>query len=324
MLESLISEILAAPSEGARLASIGESREGRSVGAVVLGTGPLRVSLLGGCHADEPIGPETLRRLVTVFQQLPDTHDLLTQFQWWIVPHVNPDGEQRNRWFEPTMTSVPLQQYLANRVRELPGDDIEFGFSRVDARPENRAVLEFWDRAATPFVFHATLHGMAFAGGPWFLLEPSWTERLQVFRKRLEDLVQTMGYSLHDVQRHGEKGFWRISRGFCTRPDSQAMKDFFQDQPEVAAKFSPSSMEAVRAYGGDCLSVVSEMPLFIVKGLGEEIGPPDPVAVMLAESLPKLAAAESTSLEILPMPVTDQMRLQLHLLAESLRELQHR
>jgi len=42
---------------------IGHSREGREIAAYRLGRGPLRLSLIAGCHADEPVGPAMLRRL---------------------------------------------------------------------------------------------------------------------------------------------------------------------------------------------------------------------------------------------------------------------
>ena len=66
-------------------------------------------------------------------------------------------------------------------LRELPGDDIEFGFpggpGDTAARPENRAALGWWESADGPFAMHASLHGMGFGAGPWFLIESAWVER---------------------------------------------------------------------------------------------------------------------------------------------------
>ncbi len=91
---------------------------------------------------------------------------------------------------------------------------------------------------------------------------------------------------------------------------------------ETARKFRPSSMETIRALGGDPLTLVSEMPLFITPGVGEKLGPPDPVAEewkgriaewrdLLAEGRPSdeiARAARAAGLR--PMPVRDQMILQ--------------
>ena len=44
---------------------IGLSREGRPLHAATLGSGPLKISLLAGAHADEPVGPRTLAELAS-------------------------------------------------------------------------------------------------------------------------------------------------------------------------------------------------------------------------------------------------------------------
>ncbi|TDI73542.1 MAG: hypothetical protein E2O84_07060, partial [Bacteroidetes bacterium] len=43
---------------------VGQSEEGRPIDGYVFGSGPQRVSLIAGAHADEPVGPDTLRRLL--------------------------------------------------------------------------------------------------------------------------------------------------------------------------------------------------------------------------------------------------------------------
>ncbi|MDX1578655.1 MAG: M14 family zinc carboxypeptidase, partial [Gemmatimonadota bacterium] len=243
------------PGEGAPL---GRSREGRAVRGFRLGSGPTAVSLLGGCHADEPVGPRFLRRLVGYLSGLPADDPWLERHEWWIVPHINPDGELRNApWADEGAAAYELGRYLRNVVREPPGDDIEFGFPRDSsdegARPENRAVYAWWRGADRPFVLHASLHGMGFAAGPWFLLEPAWRGRLEGLKRRCAGRVEALGYILHDVEREGEKGFVRLGRGFTTRPDSRAMRAHFEGlgDPETARLFRPSSMETVRRLADD-------------------------------------------------------------------------
>ncbi|GMV78830.1 MAG: peptidase M14 [Planctomycetota bacterium] len=327
--------------EGAGI-ELGRSREGRVLRGFVFGSGARRVSLIGGCHADEPVGPWLLRRLAAYLDHLPPAHPLLTQAHWTLVPHANPDGEARNRaWSEPEGAAPPLDAgfdpllYLRHASRELPGDDIEFGFPResgdVEARPENRAVAAFL-RAHGPFELHASLHGMAYAGGPWFLLDEAWSARSEPFQAELRALTEALGYRLHDVQRHGEKGFVRIARGFCTRPNHLAMQAHFRarNDPEMAARFRPSSMEFVRALGGDALTLVSEMPLFTVEGLGDRIEPSDPAAERLRGTvLPRVQslllkdepAARAALAEggVRAMPIGEQMRLQLGMIEAGLR-----
>jgi hypothetical protein len=308
---------------------IGSSRERRAVRAFRIGKGSRRVSVIGGCHADEPVGPRFLRHLVSFLNALPPDDDLVLKTTWWIVPHVNPDGEARNRaWHSDDDEAYDIGTYLAHVVREPPGDDIEFGFPRSPedqyARPENQAIFAWWQSAGGPFQLHVSLHGMAFAAGPWFLIDAAWVDRCEHLKGRCRRRVQEMGYVLHDVERRGEKGFLRLGRGFCTRPDSRAMSRFFVEQGELARArlFRPSSMEAMRERGGDALTLVSEMPLFLLPGVGESLGPPDPVATEWKARIDGWRAelqrghtshdvtGVARAAGLRPMPIKDQMALQ--------------
>ncbi len=308
---------------------IGVSRDGRPIHGFRFGAGPLRVSLLGGCHADEPVGPALLARLCGWLEGLAPGHPMLARFEWWIVPHVNPDGAERNRAWRSDGLDFELGEYLAHVVRELPGDDIEFGFpvdaDDVGARPENRAVFEWWRGAGGAFDLHVSLHGMGFSSGPWFLIDPHWIDRTRRLRTRCARMARDLGYRPHDVEREGEKGFTRIAPGFCTRPSHHAMRAHFLALGDevTAGRFRPSSMEAVRSLGGDTLTLVTEMPLFLTPGAGVTLGPPDPVAerwkVRIEKWRANLKAGRRSPAEVTrsgarlglrPMPVEHQMRLQ--------------
>ena len=338
-----IEDILAAAAPRADLEEIGRSREGRPIGAWRGGRGPLSVSLVAGCHADEPVGPATLRRLAGWLATLPEHDPAVTELRWSIIPHANPDGAAANAvWATHTLEvadhrgaadrGFDLATYSASVVREAPGDDIEFGFPRSagdrEARPENQAIAGFL-AAGAPYAVHGSFHGMAFAPGPWFLLEAGWADRTTAMRERLRTRVQEMCYLLFDPDRGGEKGFSRIDEGFTTRPDSGAMRRHFLDRgdPETAALFRPSSMEHVRSLGGDALTFVSEMPLFLLPSPGAPPGFPDPASGTegrvafhrwLANLLAGRSAAEATRAAahhgIRPMPIRDQARLQLEYL----------
>lgn len=333
-------EILAAGAGDAPGRPIGRSREGREITGHLLGRGPLHVSLIGGCHADEPVGPAMLRRLAAWLSSRPAEDPLLTGATWYVVPHVNPDGEARNAvWSDRTLPAgdhlgaedrvYDLPLYLRRAVRERPGDDMEFGFPRGEddagARPENRAVAAFL-AAGAPFHLHASFHGIAFATGPWFLIEPAWIERTGELRRALRARVLAMGYRLFDVDRGGEKGFRRIEEGFSTRPDSVSMRAWFEErgEPRVAALFRPSSMEYVRSLGGDPFTMVSEMPLFLRPLEEGETGRPDDPrflawrARMAALRTDEGLRAEAARSGVRGMPLRDQMRLQLAFLNEAL------
>jgi hypothetical protein len=328
---------------------LGRSREGREISGYRLGHGPTHVSLIGGCHADEPVGPAMLEKLVGWLATQRPNSPALEELTWLVVPHVNPDGRARNAvWSETLIPTVDHQgvpdrgydvvAYSRAAIRELPGDDIEFGFpclsDDLDARPENRAVAEFLEQAA-PIHLHGSFHGMGFATGPWFLIEPTWIERTAPLREALRQRVRAMGYRLFDVDRRGEKGFRRIDKGFSTRPDSKAMQAHFNehDDPETANLFRPSSMEYVRWLGGDPFTLVSEMPLFLLPDTGEAPANAPPFGTgtegrkalhaWLQQLITRYGADRARTLierhGIRPMPLRDQMRLQLAFLDEALQ-----
>jgi len=337
-IEDILSAPFSSPPPPGR--TIGSSREGREITGSVLGRGDRHVSVIGGCHADEPVGPAMLRRLVAFLSSRPADDPLLSRFTWYVVPHVNPDGEARNAaWSDVTLATVDhlgaedrtydLALYLRHVVREKPGDDVEFGFPRsaddLGARPENRAVAAFLAGGA-PFVFHGSFHGMGFASGPWFLLDEAWIDRTADLREALRRSVALMGYRPFDVDRGGEKGFRRIDEGFTTRPNSVAMRAWFESRGDsaMAALFRPSSMEYVRSLGGDPLTIVSEMPLFLRPLEEGENGRPDDPRFRAfphrgAGRSPEEVRDEAERSGVRGMPLRDQMRLQLAFLDQALR-----
>jgi len=305
--------------ELATFRDLGESEEGRLIYGVELGRGPRTVSLIAGAHADEPVGPETLRTMILQILRDPGRLDaLFSRVRLVIIPHINPDGEARNR---PWITRWPsLEAYLTETVRERPGRDLEFGFPAM--RPENRVVASFL-RSHAPFHLHMSLHGMGFAEGAMLLIERHWAFRTQALRDRFTRAVLAEGMGLHDHNRKGEKGFFAIEPGYTTTPEGAAMRHFFRakDEPETAALFHDSSMEFVRGLGGDPLCLVTEIPLFLVDPPAEPSQPGVPSAYLAFKAqLPtfqqqalqgRALTAARTAFGLQPVPLRSAMRLQL-------------
>jgi len=304
---------------------LGESREGRAIHGWLLGQGPLRISLIAGCHGDEPVSPRFLFGLVRRLEADP-SDPLLRLATLRIVPDANPDAHARNEtWWQEGEGVGNLPSYLLRRVRELPGDDLEFGFPGAPwgdkgLRPEAVAVSRFLSGGG-PLDLHGSLHGLGFGGGPWFLVESAWRDRLEPYRARCLDAVAREGLSVHDVDRHGEKGFVRISEGFCTRPDSVSMRNHFlsANDTATAALFRPSSMEFARSLGGDPFTLVSEIPLFLtpvpedpawksrIAGWTARLVHADRVGRWSDES--ERVDIEARALGMLPIPLVVQERL---------------
>lgn len=254
---------------------IGQSRSGRPLFGLVLGSASRTATLTAGAHADEPAGPMAALALADHLLTTSEGRQLLAQVRLVICPQVNPDGAAANSsWFADP--ADPLH-YFRSVVREGPGDDIEFGYPPPDSldpmpasvpqsvRPENFAVARFL-AGHGPVVFHASLHGMAVAEGAWFLIGANWINRTARLRELLDEASRAAGLPLHDLDRHGDKGFFRIGPGFCTTPTSAGMRDHFlaAGDPATAELFLLNSMEFTQSLGGDPLVMVSELPLFLI------------------------------------------------------------
>jgi hypothetical protein len=299
---------------------LGTSENGHPVDGIILGQGAQTVSLIAGNHADEPVGPETLRTFILkILADREAMQPWLERYRFVVVPHTNPDGEARNRpWIEQWPDPMA---YLRHRVREKPGRDLEFGFP--DMRVENALVSDAL-REHGPFVFHASLHGMATAEGAQLLINRPWTFRTQALRDAFVEAANEAGLRMHDHNRKGEKGFFWIEPGFTTTPRGDAMRTFFhaQDDPDTAGRFHHSSMEFVMNLGGDPLALVTELPLFVVRNDDPTPGVPDQYLKLrgrLPEIQLRLTQNEPVDdlldpFELRPLPLETAMRLQLRAL----------
>lgn len=323
---------------------LGRSEEGRPLYGVTLGRGPRLVTLVAGAHADEPVGPETLRTFVLEAlaqrERLASGGGLLERFSFRVLPHVNPDAEARNRpWIERW---PDLGAYLRHRRREPPGRDVEFGYPAM--RPENRAAAGFLFDGA-PIALHASLHSMGFAEGALLLVDRHWAEgpgaeRLAALREGLEAAARAEGLRLHDHDRGGEKGIRYYGPGLWSTPEAEAMRGHFlaRGDEATAAAFFLSSMEMARLAGYDAarrrhpLCLVTELPLFVV-GKPYERRPGVAAAhLALQERLAGLrlrlgrgeevdAEAELAAFEIRPLGLEAAVRLQLRCLELGLEAL---
>lgn len=306
---------------------LGTTENERPVVSVVVGRGDRHVSLIAGSHADEPVGPETLRLFVhRLLRERKKLADVLDEYTFLVIPHVNPDGESKNRpWIRDWPSAAA---YLRDAVREPPGQDIEFGYP--DLRRENEMVARAIEKHA-PVSMHASLHGMGFAEGGMLLIDPSWGYRTERLQGGFTQALKSRGLGLHDHNRRGEKGFFYLGPGFGTTPSGAAMRAYFETrgEPEVAALFRDSSMEFARSLGGDPLTLVTEIPLFTLAGSAEhEPGKPT-TYLEWKEALPgirrKLARGKPiddalASFFVQPVPLADAIALQLSAIALGLEE----
>ncbi len=303
---------------------IGRSEEHREIPGFVVGRGACRVSLIAGNHSDEPVGPETLLLLLTAFAVETSRYSsLLDTFTFVVVPHTNPDGEQRNRtWID---CWPDAEAYLRHGFRELPGRDMEFAFPA--GRQENRDVAAFL-KSYGPYHLHVSLHGMGFSDGAFLLIERRWGFRTKSLQEHFRTLARDAQLELHDHNRQGEKGFFYLGPGFNTTPEGEAMRAFFRANGDdaTAGKFGMSSMEYVRSLGGDPLCLVTELPLFLITGdQRSEPGRPGPYLAFLDRVRGVRTSSDAMVLEsflddfgVVPLELRTAIRLQLGVIEAAL------
>lgn len=264
---------------GVRVEVIGRSREGRPLHALRVGEGPITVAAIAGAHPDEPVGSATCLHLANRLASDPHLAWLRERITLHLVPQANPDGSAKNaRWFPswdsrdvesparvpPLRGGAPrkpsIKDYLKWVQRDLPKDDVEFGFP--NARPENEAIARWFDQIGR-IDHYVSLHSMFLGGGALFLVTAKDMNSAQPKLRFLLERAQAVGLPLHDKDRAGQKGFHRISAGLQTAPTAEAMKQFFQagGAEKVAKEFLLNSMQYVERNNGCPLAFVSEIPL---------------------------------------------------------------
>lgn len=131
--------------------AIGFSVNGRSVEAMTVGQGPVRVLVVGGIHGDEREAQPSIGRLVELLAQEPAS----SAATWRVVRDLNPDGTAMYR--RGNAHQVDLN-------RNFPARNFEKRTRHGDApfsEPETRifASLVRFDRPDLIVVFHSTSSG---------------------------------------------------------------------------------------------------------------------------------------------------------------------
>lgn len=244
---------------------IGHSQAGYKLFGIKIGNGNLKASIIAGCSADEPVGPYMVKCFLAWLKQSASGNELLKKWTFYIIPQMNPDGALRNKsWTELPLS---LMMYLEKSKRDLPSEDLEFGFpgsnSSNNIHPENKAAAEFLGPHG-PFHAHFSLHNLIVGGGAWFLIDKKHSNDSFQLQAKLKGIAEKLNVPLYDIDRKGEKGFVRLSAGFSTTPSSAELRKYYQEHshPDWAENTHLSSMDFIENLGGEPLSLVSEIPMF--------------------------------------------------------------
>jgi hypothetical protein len=249
----------------ARLAAaVPERLEAVPIGAGLtvlrLGHGPCQVAVKANAHADEPSGTVSL----VAFAEQAAAWDSATfaafdrEFSLHLLPTVNPAGLGRNAgWL--TSPAPSLRQWFLHVERDLPSEDREFGYGPTPAQAAHPecAAWQAYLEALPSLSGYLSLHSMAFSGGALMLVMAD--DPLVVGERVLRSLTD-LRWPLHDEDRGGRKGFWRLGRGLWTAPTQEEMAAFLSRGGQAKPWLALNSMQVARARHGTPVCLVSELP----------------------------------------------------------------
>ena len=245
----------------------GQSCAGEPLLALRIGEGPRRILAYAFPQPDEPLGGLVILQLV---RRLLQEAALCQGATWTLLPCVDPDGARRNEgWFTQPLE---LAAYAGRHFRPPEGEQVEWSFPSSDPAwpwesvlPEARALQALIDEERPQSLF--PLHN-ALLGGAYAFVSPEAAS----LGPSLAGVWEALGLPTHRGE--AELPFAQvIGTGVFRLPDLGEMAAALARQGIV----DPASLLACGAspylYGrryGQVLTIVPELPLFVVPGIADD------------------------------------------------------
>ncbi len=145
---------------------VGHSQEHNPIHGIFLGEGDKTALWYGFPHANEPFGGTTIFTLATFLLEHRLGNELLKEWQWILVPCIDPDGASLN---DPWISHYPdLVSYMKSAHRGLPTDQVEWTFPINHPKkqfnkplPETKILMELFKQDVR---YLHSIHGSAFYG----------------------------------------------------------------------------------------------------------------------------------------------------------------
>ena len=150
---------------------VGRSGKNRPIYTIKYGNGSLKVLVVAGPHADEPIGSLTAFSLLMLLKS--DHQELVGyDIEWNIVPCIDPDGAVLNEgWSQKSFT---FENFMRFSFKQNPADQAEYSFPvsykghHFDSPTlEAKTFMEVLDSVNPDFCFN--LHNSISSGAYFFI-----------------------------------------------------------------------------------------------------------------------------------------------------------
>ncbi|MCK4392872.1 peptidase M14 [Candidatus Bipolaricaulota bacterium] len=244
------------------LSTVGRSRAGDPIQALIIGEGKQTAFLFGTPHPNEPIGAMMIEFLSRKLAE-DDEFREWTGFRWVLIKCADSDGTRLNEgWFKGPFT--PLH-YAENFYRPPHFQQVEWSFPVSYKRlkfnspiPETRAIMRVVDKEKPAFMY--SLHNAGFGGAYYYVSNPC--EPLYE-RYRKEAINQKIPLHLGEPEMPYAK---KLSEAVYLMPTVQENYDYLEKytdkDPIEVIKGGAGSTEYARQVVPDVFSLVCEVPYF--------------------------------------------------------------
>jgi hypothetical protein len=249
--------------------SAGQSRQGDSLWCLKLGSGVKNALCFACPHPNEPIGAMTLFALAEILAGDPELLEE-TGMTWHLIPCVDPDGTRLNEgWFKGPFD---IERYIRGFYRPVGSRQVEWTFPfRHQAMwfdrplPETRALMALIDELRPRLVY--SLHNSAFGGAYWYVNRSD-----PALCVALEGAALRQGVPLH----LGEPESPYITKYSKAVHSMMSLRQYYEYRarhghalPEGELSCGTCSADYV-ATVCDSLTLMAELPYFLVKGIDDE------------------------------------------------------
>jgi len=244
------------------LSTIGQSRAGDPIQAIIIGKGKQTAFLFGTPHPNEPIGAMMIEFLSRKLAEDEEFREW-TGFRWVLIKCADPDGTRLNEgWFKGPFT--PLH-YARNFYRPPHFQQVEWSFpvsykklKFTSPIPETEAIMNVINREKPAFMY--SLHNAGFGGAYYYVNKPC--EPLYE-RYRQVAIGQSIPLQLGEPEMPYAK---QLSEAVYLMPSIKDSYDYLEEytdkDPAELIKGGAGSTDYARRVMPDIFSLVCEVPYF--------------------------------------------------------------
>ena len=244
-----------------RVESIGRSRCGEEIRALIIGNGRLKALWFGAPHPNEPVGTLVLDYLSEKLAS-DDEFRRFFDYTWIIVKVADIDGLKMNEgWFKGPFT---ITHYSMNYYRPAGNVQIEWSFpirykrySFENPVPETRALMNIIERYRPDMIY--SLHNAGF-GGVYYYISEEAPLLYPIFQFYPKSLGLPLSLGEPEVP-------WAVelSQAVYKMVSLKDYYDFLERQgmdPLQVIRHGGSSFDYAQQYNQDVVELVTEVPYY--------------------------------------------------------------